>query len=212
MRDAAVFDCDGLLLDTEKFWKAGERELFAAYGREYTAEHERELLGASGKNAGRILAGALDQSGREADLLSELKEMVWAAVVDGARPMPGAADLVADLGGRLPLGVASNSPRELVREALNVAGLDSAFDVVLGEEDAKRPKPDADLYLAACERLGATPARAVALEDSPTGAAAAKAAGMYVIGVPSEKGVALDANEVVDSLSHPAVRTAILGR
>ena len=210
MRDAAVFDCDGLLLDTEKLWKAGERQLFAAYGLEYTAEHERALLGAGGKDVGRILARTLDQVGREADLVSELKELVWDAIVTGARPMPGATRLVADLGGKLPLGVASNSPRDLVREALNAAGFDGAFDVVLGEEDAQRPKPQPDLYLAACERLGADPARSVALEDSPTGAAAARAAGMYVIGVPSEEGVKLPADKVVDTLSHPAVRMAIL--
>ncbi len=210
MRDAVVFDCDGLLLDTEKFWKAGEGKLFRDYDRDYTAEHERALLGTSGEVTGRILARALDQPGRELALIAELREWVWEAVVNGARPMPGALDLVQDLSGKLPLGVASNSPRELVCEALNTAGLDGAFDVVLGEEDVKHPKPEPELYLIACERLKAAPIRSVALEDSPTGVAAARAAGMYVIGIPSEKGVELAANKIVDSLAHPAVRAAII--
>ena len=58
------------------------------------------------------------------------------------------------------------------------------FDVTVAGDEVARPKPEPDIYVAACAALGAEPARAVALEDSPTGAAAAKAAGMTVIGVP----------------------------
>lgn len=208
---AVVFDCDGLLLDTERLWTRGEQALFAAYGRPHTAEHKRRMLGVSGAAAGKILAEVLGQPGREKELVGELKDLCWEEVSGGARPMPGAADLVAGLHGEVPLGVASNSPVALVREALEKAGLDGAFEEVLGEEAVSRPKPEPDIYLLACERLGADPSSSVALEDSRPGVAAARAAGMYVIGVPSEPDVALDADTVADALSHPSVRTAIDG-
>lgn len=211
MRESVVFDCDGLLLDTEKFWQEGERRLFAEYGQEYTAEHQQRLIGTSGVETGGILAEVLVQQGRGLALLSELRELVWEAIVNGAQPMPGALDLVRELSAKIPLGVASNSPRELVREALGSAGLNGAFDLILGEEDVRYPKPDAQIYLAACERLNSAPQCSVALEDSPPGVAAARSAGMYVVGVPSIKGAELAANETVDSLEHKAVREAIYG-
>jgi len=197
------------LLDTEECWTRGERALFAAYGRTFTPEHKRKLLGASGEASGRVLASVLDQPGRERELARELLEYCWGEVVSGAEPRPGAVDLVHELQGTVPIGVASNSPRALVEAALGTAGLDGSFDVVLGVDDVRRPKPDAEIYLAACERLGVTPSRSVALEDSPTGVAAARAAGLYVIGVPSYDGIALDADEVTGSLADPAVRRVI---
>ena len=81
--------------------------------------------------------------------------------------------------------------------------------MVLGGDEVANPKPAPDIYAAACERLGASPARAVALEDSPTGVAAAMAAGMYVIGVPSLRGVVLRAHLTASSLSEPSVRQAL---
>lgn len=206
---AVVFDCDGLLLDTERLWVKGEEALFSSYGRSYTAEDRRRLLGASGEQAGKILAEILALPGEERRLADELGDLCWDEVVEGARPMPGASELVAELYGEVPLSVASNSPALLVREALGRAGLDGAFQEILGADDVSWPKPEPEIYLLACERLGADPLASVALEDSSPGAAAARAAGMYVVGVPSEPGVKLDADTVADSLSHPSVRTAI---
>ncbi len=202
---AVVFDCDGLLLDTEKCWTKGEAALFEAHGKKYTPEHKRELLGTSGEETGRILARILDLPGRERELIEELRDICWDLVLDGADPMPGAEELVWELHGNIPIGVASNSPRKLVAEALAKSGLGGAFEVILGSEDVAEPKPDPELYRTACERLGAEPSRSVALEDSPPGVEAARAAGMYVIGVPSEPGVELGADLVVDTLGHPSV-------
>jgi hypothetical protein len=86
---------------------AGEEALFASYGRVYTPEDRRRLLGTSGEQTGRILAGIPGQPGREKELVEELRGICWEGVVSGARPMPGAVELVEDLRGRLPLGVAS---------------------------------------------------------------------------------------------------------
>lgn len=209
MTQSVIFDCDGLLLDTEECWTKGERALFAAYGRNFTPELKRRLLGASGEASGRILASVLDLPGRETELARELLDFCWDEVVGGAVPRPGAVELVDELRGTVPIGIASNSPRELVEAALEATGLDGTFDVVLGVDDVRRPKPDGEIYLAACERLGATPSRSIAVEDSPTGVASARAAGMYVIGVPSYAGVELDADEVTGSLADPVVRRAI---
>ena len=112
--------------------------------------------------------------------------------------------------GRVPVAVASNTPHRLVLGALSCAGMDRHFEVVVTADQVPEPKPSPDVYLRACELLGARPPCSIALEDSPTGIAAARAAGMYVIGIPSFPGVRLDAADLVgDSLDDPRVRSAL---
>jgi HAD superfamily hydrolase (TIGR01509 family) len=129
---------------------------------------------------------------------------VMEEALKGVEPMPGAVELLDALA--VPTGVASNSPRSFVDRALEVSGLRERFDCVLSADDVARPKPAPDLYLALARGLGADPAACVALEDSPTGVAAARAAGAFVIGVPSLAGIVLDdAHLVADSLADPRV-------
>lgn len=203
--EAVIFDCDGLLLDTEECWARGEASFVEERGREYTPELRHQLLGVSNAEAGKVLAGLLDRPGQEALLARALLERCWSIVVEGARPRPGVEELVTALRSHTPLAVASNSPGRMVREALEAAGMDGSFDVIVGGDEVARPKPAADVYLAACGRLGATPGRSAALEDSPPGISAAKAAGLYVVGVPSKPDVPLDADLVSASLAESAV-------
>ena len=102
--------------------------------------------------------------------------------------------------------MASNSPRPFVERVLEVSGLRDRFGCVLSADDVARPKPAPDLYVELARALGADAGACVALEDSPTGVAAARAAGAFVIGVPSLEGVVLDeADLVAESLADPRV-------
>ena len=131
-------------------------------------------------------------------------------MLEEATAFPGAERLVVELRGRVPIAVASNTPERLVRGALACAGLDRYFDVVVTGDQVAEPKPSPDVYLRACELLGADPARSIGLEDSPTGLAAVRAAGMYSIGIPSFPGIVLDGADLVgDSLTDPIVRAAL---
>ena len=158
-----------------------------------------------------MLERLLAQPGRAAELGQELLDLVARRLVEAAVPMPGAAELVRDLRRRaVPVGVASNTPGPLVRGALASARVADRFHVVVTADEVAEPKPSPDVYLRACELLGASPAGSIALEDSPTGVAAARAAGMYVIGVPSFRGVLLDeADLVAPSLADDSVLRAL---
>ena len=213
MRPAAVvFDNDGLTLDTEQVWTRAEVTLFARYGRVFDDDHKRELLGTARDVAAGVLERHLAQPGRGLELMDELHALVMAELDRGADPMPGAAELVGALrAAGIPVGLASNSSREFVDKALRLAGLRDAFDVTVAGDEVPNPKPAPDGYLAAAAALGADPAACVALEDSATGVAAARAAGMTVVGVPSFPGVVLEAADlVVGSLRDPAI-LALLG-
>ena len=207
---AVVFDMDGLLLESEDKWTLAETELFARYGKSFGLADKRALLGNAGDALGRILERLLEQDGRG----RELGEEVLGLVIDevrrgGVEPMPGAVELLADLRGRTRLAVASNSPRALVDLALARSGLADGWDAVVCGDEVENLKPAPDVYLDACRRLGVDPEDAVALEDSPTGVASARAAGLRVIGIPSVPGVALEADLVADSLADGAVRAAL---
>lgn len=209
--DAVVFDCDGLLLDTETCWTLAESELFARYGRAFGDDDKRALIGTSLVDGSRILERLLDQPGRAEPLGLELLDLVERRLLEEAVAFPGAEELVVEVMARVPVAVASNTPQRLVRGALACAGLAAHFEVVVTADQVAEPKPSPDVYLRACELLGAGPSQSIALEDSPTGVVAAHAAGMFVIGVPSFPGVRLEAADLVgESLRDPIVRSAVV--
>jgi HAD superfamily hydrolase (TIGR01509 family) len=191
---AVVFDNDGLLLDTESVWTRAEQDLFELRGTAFTPADKRELVGTSAEIAGTILERRLGEPGRAADLIDELNELVVAELEHGVEAMIGARALLERLRERgTPIGLVSNSPLRFVRRSIELAGFHEFFDVVISAHEVAAPKPAPDPYLEACRRLGVEAGPAVvALEDSPTGVAAARAAGLTVIGIPSIEGIALE--------------------
>jgi HAD superfamily hydrolase (TIGR01509 family) len=199
---AVVFDMDGLLLDTEILWHRAEVELFRRHGAEFTWDDKMVVIGTSFAATSRYFAERLGRTPAEGDaLVTEMLEIMHEELQSQVDGRPGAVELVARLRGHTRLALASNSPRRLVDTALATAGVVDAFDAIVTSDDVEHPKPAPDLYLLACERLGVAPAEALALEDSPSGIAAAKAAGLTCIAVPqfAETDVSA-ADRVIDSL------------
>ncbi|HEY6731700.1 MAG TPA: HAD family phosphatase [Solirubrobacterales bacterium] len=206
--EAVVFDNDGLLLDTESVWTRAEEDLFERRELEFTPADKRELVGTSAEIAGGILEQRLGEPGRAGELIEELNELVVAELERGVEAMIGARELLERLGERgTPLALVSNSPLRFVRRSIEIVGFEAHFDVVLSAHEVAAPKPAPDPYLEACRRLGVEPGPSVvALEDSPTGVAAARAAGLTVIGIPSIEGIALEeAHHLADSLQDAVV-------
>lgn len=200
---AVVFDNDGLLLDTESVWTRAERDLFERRGLAFTPAHKLELVGTSAAVAGEVLERRLGKPGRAAALIEELNELVIAELEHGVEAMLGARELLHALERRgTPLGLVSNSPLAFVSRSLEIAGFEDRFDVILSAHEVAAPKPAPDPYIEVCRRLGVEAGpEVIALEDSPTGVAAARAAGLTVIGIPSLEGVALEeAHHIAESL------------
>jgi HAD superfamily hydrolase (TIGR01509 family) len=200
---AVIFDMDGLLLDTETLWHAAEVELFTRHGGEFTWDDKMAVIGTSYDFTADYFADRLGlprQRGHE--LVSEMISLMHDLVRRSVDARPGAVELVEGLREvAVPLGLASNSPRFLVDDALATARLGDAFDTIVTSDDVEHSKPAPDIYLLACSRLGVEPADALALEDSASGVAAAKAAGLTCIAVPqfAETDVSA-ADRIVDSL------------
>ena len=192
---AVIFDNDGLLLDTESVWTRAEQDLFERRGKEFTPADKLELVGTSAEIAGGVLEGRLEEPGRAAELIEELNELVIAELEHGVEAMIGARELLARVArarhaDRPCLQLADRLRPPLARDRRLRGSLRRRRQRPRSRcaEAGARPLPRG---LSAPRRSSAGP-EVVALEDSPTGVAAARAAGLTVIGIPSVEGVALD--------------------
>jgi HAD superfamily hydrolase (TIGR01509 family) len=204
---AAVFDCDGLLVDSAHCWERAYARVAAARGRRLDDVRLDRLLGASVARAALLLSADLGAPVGTQELGVALRESF---ADDPPEALPGARELIAGLAGRMPLGVASNGPLAIVAGVLDRLGVLGAFSAVVSAEETERDKPDPDVYLEACRRLAVAPAAAVAFEDSALGARAARGAGLFVVAVPSAGGAPFDADLIVPSLGDERLR-ALLG-
>ena len=201
---AVIFDMDGLLLDTETLWHEAEVELFRRHGDEFTWDDKMAVIGTSFEITSRYFADRLQRPREEgAALVDEMVSLMHDRVRRQVEARPGALELVAGIRALdgVRLGLASNSPRFLVDDALATAGLVDVFETIVTSSDVEHAKPAPDIYLRACQDLGVDPSEALALEDSASGVAAAKAAGLTCIAVPqfAETDVSA-ADRIVDSL------------
>lgn len=198
--EAVVFDCDGLLLDTEGLWGRAERDLLESLGGEWSEDVRQSTCGRSVTESASLLvslAGKQLAPQEATDLLMErFREQVAGTDVSC---MPGAVELLDEL--TVPLAVASNTPEPLLSELLQRAGILGRFTVVAGPDDKHKPKPAPDVYLQACRELGVRPSATHALDDSHTGVQAALAAGMVVTQVCADIPTAGMAHRTVGSLA-----------
>jgi HAD superfamily hydrolase (TIGR01509 family) len=182
---AVLFDMDGLLIDSEPLWFAVETDVMIRLGGTWTEADQQAILGSSLADSVRYFLGRASAPADPAQIAEWMIGGIVARVRErGVTIMPGAAELVAEVeAAGLPCALVTSSQRRLVDAVLARTGL--RFPVLVCANDVTRGKPDPESYLLAAERLGAEPGRCVVLEDSPTGVAAAEAAGCQVVAVPT---------------------------
>ncbi|MFG3615537.1 HAD family hydrolase [Nocardia sp. NPDC047654] len=184
-----LWDMDGTLLDSEKLWDVAVRELAREHGREMTDAIRHALIGASGPNALRIMFTGLGIAPTPDSLRAagEFLERRVTELMTGPIPWrPGAKDALAMVrAAGLSSALVTNTKRSLTEFGLDTLGRDF-FDVSVCGDEVAHGKPEPDVYLRAAELLGLDPEHCVAVEDSPTGARAAQAAGCALMVVPCE--------------------------
>ena len=178
---AVVFDCDGVLVDSEPLANRVMAELLAEHGiRLTTNQCMKRFIGLTVEAEAAAIRAEFGVD--LADVLErELTSRTIRAFERELPPTPGVAAFVASVG--RPKGVASNSRPERVRLSLRAAKLDQFFNGnVFTAAAVQRPKPAPDVYLLAAERLGVAPTNCLVFEDSASGTRAARAAGITVVG------------------------------
>lgn len=176
-----IFDCDGVLVDSEVIAQRVDAQCLTEAGFPVTPDEVCRRF--AGKSASAIANELAAQYGRHPapDLDDIRRAMVMAALRKELRPMPGVAEALAEI--QLPRCVASSSHPERIALALRTVGLHGFFgDHIFSATMVKRGKPAPDLFLYAAEKMGTDPARCLVVEDSHFGVEAAKAARMRVVG------------------------------
>lgn len=210
--DAVVFDFDGTILDTETPYFYAWCEAYAEHGLDLTVEEWATCLGTHG-GFDPLEDLAAKGAKFDADELWTRMRARKDELTDVDTLLPGIREWIveaADLG--LAIAVASSSTHDWVNGHLTRLALADRFGHVSCRQEGVPAKPEPDLYLRACEALGVDTRRALAIEDSPNGVTAAKAAGMYCVAVPHELTRSLDlshADLLVRSLGDFALQQVI---
>ncbi|MEV6862523.1 HAD family phosphatase [Streptosporangium subroseum] len=222
---AVLFDMDGTLVDTEGMWWEACAAVAAELGLELTDAETGHVLGRPVEHVAAHLLRRDPSSpsssdtadttdARLAEVGGRLIEAFAERIAEGVTPLPGAIRLLDDLrAADMPVALVSASPRQIVDTVLRTIGAER-FALVVAAEDTVRAKPLPDPYLKAAANLGVAPAECVAVEDSPTGLAAAHAAGCRVVAVSGGMTVPDDVL-IMDSLERvnlPLLRRLIEGR
>lgn len=185
MAELVIFDCDGVLVDSDRISLRIQAEWISALGLETTYEDcVRDFLGLGMPATLQILT---ERFGRP--LPSGWEEELDAAVREGfrreLRPVRGVVEALEEID--LPTCVASSGSQEKMRLTLGLTGLWDRFaGRIYSADEVQRGKPAPDLFLHAASCMGTTPERCVVVEDSPFGVAAAKAARMSALGYAPE--------------------------
>jgi sugar-phosphatase len=183
---AAIFDLDGLLIDSEPHWAVAEMEVLAEVGLVLTPAMCARTVGL---RIDEVVAYWYARAPWTGPTPAEVTARIVARVIERLRTTGEAkagARRAVELARRrgVAVGLASSSPMALIRAAVTRLGLDGAFDALESAEDEPFGKPHPAVYLAAAARLDVAPTACVALEDSLNGLIAAKAARMRCVLVP----------------------------
>lgn len=180
---AIIFDFDGLIVDSEATWFRAWHEAFASHGHELKPETYTTCIGTLGLEPVDELR-ALTGLALSRELLA-IDERAWELTLE--LPMlPGVASLLAEIDeAGIPRTIASSSDRRWVEDILEHLGIAHGWaHIACADGDRERAKPDPALYLEALDAIGIPTRDVLALEDSPNGILAAKAAGLFCIAVP----------------------------
>lgn len=188
MVGAIIFDFDGLILETEGPDYHSWRELYEAHDCCLPLARWADLIGTA-EHGFDPYAELEAQLGRPIDraAIRARRRARYAELVAAEEVLPGVLEWIKEARRlALRLGVASSSSRDWVSGHLHRLDLLPYFDALACREDVARTKPDPALYLRVLDALGVRAADAVAVEDSPNGAAAASAAGLFCVAVPND--------------------------
>ncbi|MEK3683934.1 beta-phosphoglucomutase [Paenibacillus sp. FSL R10-2736] len=199
----AIFDLDGVIVDTAKYHYLAWRSLAEELGFQFTEEHNERLKGVSRMRSLDILLeiGGLEFSEAQKLVMADKKNRLYVEYISGldeAELLPGVKAYLSGLrmrGVGVALGSASKNA-VFILDKLNIAGL---FDAVVDGNKVSRAKPDPEVFQTACRELGLQPQDCVVFEDAEAGVAAGKAAGMQVVGI-GKREVLKEADLVVSGL------------
>lgn len=182
---AVIFDMDGLLVDSEPLWETCERALLDRRGHTWNDGIREKLIGLRMNDFLRGMIAGYGLTDPVETMRAELESEMCAQIPDAVEARPGARALVDYLYEQgIPCAIASSSGQVIIDTVVESNGWKHVFTTRVTGDIVPNGKPAPDVYLEAARQLGVAPEDCLALEDSPTGARAAVAAGMTTFAIP----------------------------
>lgn len=180
---AFIFDCDGIIVDSEKISKESTKVVFKKLGIPYSDENINFCLG-------RRWEEILDYFSKKYDFKQDKKTIIkmyekeYEKNAKNLTALPGINDIISNIRkAGYSIGVATSGTKKKLTFNLKTTGLENMFDVLTTCEEVNKGKPDPEIYLLTAEKLNINPQECIVFEDSPTGVTSAKKAGMQVIAI-----------------------------
>jgi HAD superfamily hydrolase (TIGR01509 family) len=210
--DAVLFDMDGVLVDSERFWHAFEDEWVFAEATQGTPSRE-ETTGRNYREIYDYLTETYGTTVSKEEFVRRYDEYAMEVVYgDGVTLMDGATGLFDALRERVSVGIVSSAPQPWIAVVRDRFGLDP-LDLVLSAEDIDGPgKPEPDVYEHAAAELGVAPGECVAVEDSYNGVLAASRAGAYTVAYRTPQNQDVDHSAADEVAEGPEELRAALAR
>jgi len=186
MLNALIFDMDGLMIDSERLYWQVEKDLARGYRKEVKEETLWKMMGRRPIEGLRIFVEDLELPISADEALALRDGLMREKYRDESEAMPGLFQILDTFYGKLKLAVCTGAQREFMEVVVDRLKIREKFEVLQASDEVKNGKPDPEIYLTTCAKLGLEPAQCIVLEDSSNGALAGKRAGCYTIGVPSE--------------------------
>jgi len=187
MINGVIMDMDGLLIDSEPFWRKAEIEAFAKLGCKLDDKMLNHTMGMRNDEVvkywvGYFKKGEVDYGAVELDILASVQEQVEA----NGRHLPGVLETLDFFKNKqIPIALASSSPMGIIQSVVDTLGIERYFKVMCSAEFEEFGKPHPAVFLSAANYLRIPPEECVVFEDSVNGVIAAKAAKMHCIAIPS---------------------------
>ncbi len=185
---AVIFDLDGVLADSEPTWDEIDAQLLGEYGVKYRGEHHREVLGVNYQLAIEFYKKTFNISAPTEEMMKRRGEIATDFFAHKIGLFPHVKEVLEELRHmKMRLAVATSSVSASARPFLDRHLLTKYFEVIITGDEIERGKPHPDIYLRAAEKLGLAPNECLVIEDSLSGVAAGKAAGMRVAAIPDRR-------------------------
>ncbi|MCL3779876.1 beta-phosphoglucomutase [Prolixibacteraceae bacterium JC049] len=190
MIKACLFDLDGVVVDTAKYHYVAWKELANELGFEFTEEHNERLKGVSRMTSLDILLeiGGVELSDAEKEAMAQKKNDHYVSLISKMTPdeiLPGVEaffQTIKEAGLKIALGSASKNAPTILKQI----NMEHYFDAIVDGNSITNAKPDPEVFLRGAELVGVDPSECVVFEDAQAGVEAAKAGGMFCIGVGEE--------------------------
>lgn len=184
MKKGAIFDMDGLLTDTERWYAVSWRETAKAFGQEWVPDFDKYVAGTSGESMLTVIRTHFPSVDAQA-FMEYCIQQAYRLGEENLREMPGATEIIRFFRERgVKLALASSSPGDVIQRYLRKLALEPFFDAIANGFEVARGKPAPDIFLLAAERIDCAPEDCYVFEDGVNGCLAGIAAGCATVMIP----------------------------